>query len=67
MSIKHCTRCKTNKPISEFGKNKNEKDGHSVYCKVCYSGIMRAYRLKLKNTSPEPVIPPPNWKGRNPG
>lgn len=32
---KRCSKCKEIKPISEFCKNKNHKDGHSSSCKTC--------------------------------
>ncbi len=32
---KRCTDCKTTKPISEFNKNKSEKDGYTHVCKAC--------------------------------
>lgn len=63
--MKHCPKCSTNKPPEEFSGNKREKDGLAAYCKSCYSEVMKAWRLKHKNTSAKPVIPPPNWNGRN--
>jgi hypothetical protein len=33
--VKQCSRCKSFKPISEFGKNKTSKDGFAYECKVC--------------------------------
>lgn len=35
--MKVCTRCKTEKELSLFGKNKRTKDGLSVWCKACCS------------------------------
>jgi hypothetical protein len=32
---KNCKRCNLIKDILEFGKNKNNKDGTSIYCKEC--------------------------------
>ena len=32
---KVCTRCKEHKPLSEFFKNKNFKDGFQFHCKSC--------------------------------
>ena len=32
---KYCKKCKTTKPKSDFGHNKNFEDGLSQYCKIC--------------------------------
>lgn len=32
---KHCNRCQTLKPASEFQKNKNYRDGLQSECKQC--------------------------------
>jgi len=37
MENKICTTCKINKPITEFHKYKDSKDGHTHRCKVCVS------------------------------
>ncbi len=34
-TTKQCTHCKLTKPLSEFGKNKRNKDLHQYYCKEC--------------------------------
>lgn len=41
MTIKHCTKCKTDKPVSEFAKAANRKDGLNGHCKSC----IRQWRL----------------------
>lgn len=33
--MKKCSICKTVKPLSDFGKDKNRKDGHQYRCRVC--------------------------------
>lgn len=35
--VKSCFRCKQEKDVSEFNKNKATRDGYSVYCKACRS------------------------------
>ncbi len=35
--IKICSKCKISKEISEFFKNKTQKDGLQSYCKICHS------------------------------
>jgi len=33
--MKMCSRCNTEKPVSEFYKNKTTSDGYAYYCKAC--------------------------------
>jgi Zn finger protein HypA/HybF involved in hydrogenase expression len=33
--LKRCSKCKISKPLNEFHKRKNSKDGHDHYCKEC--------------------------------
>jgi 5-methylcytosine-specific restriction endonuclease McrA len=35
MNTKTCSRCKTDKPVSDFGKDNNRQDGLYPYCKQC--------------------------------
>ena len=42
--MKQCTRCKQIKDISEFGKNKNGKNGLRSYCKECQAVLNKMYR-----------------------
>ena len=49
MTDKCCSKCKDVKPISEFGKDKNKKDGLDYWCKVC----RRARFTKSYKQSPE--------------
>ena len=49
MNIKICVECKTEKPISEFGKNKRSwKDGLNTRCKSCMKERYRVYYLNNK-------------------
>lgn len=43
VSTKTCYKCKQNKPLVGFGKNKNTKDGLQVYCKDCVRQGNRDY------------------------
>jgi hypothetical protein len=43
---KICKRCEEEKPTIEFGDNKNNKDGKSIYCKICELERGREYREK---------------------
>lgn len=47
---KVCSRCKRELPISEFNKNKRNKDGLQYYCKKCKKVIHKAYLDKNTNT-----------------
>ena len=33
--MKKCCKCKVEKPLTEFNKDKNRKDGHQYKCKSC--------------------------------
>ena len=49
MSInKHCSRCDTTKPFSEFHANKRSADGLSSRCKPCAIAATKAYRKANK-------------------
>ena len=41
---KTCTRCKIEKPLMEFHKNRGRKDGLNNWCKICNCSTVRAYR-----------------------
>lgn len=46
--MKECIQCVTIKPLGEFSRSKNQKDGLHPYCKTCAS--IRWTRWRLKNT-----------------
>lgn len=49
MQEKRCPRCKETKLISEFGKDRRNKDGLNLYCKVCkkrYNDEQKQYRTE---------------------
>jgi len=43
-NMKTCTKCGETKPLSEFGKHKQMKDGLSYWCKDCSNKRTKAYR-----------------------
>ena len=47
--IKTCFSCSIEKPYSEFGKKKIEKDGHNKRCKPCYKEYNRGLIARNKN------------------
>ena len=46
METKVCSKCKIEKPLEKFGKNKTKKDGYQYYCKKC----MRDADLEYSHT-----------------
>lgn len=56
---KVCLRCEETKPISEFSKNKNRKDGLQAYCKPCTRSANQASEAKNRS---RPVIEIPTTK-----
>ena len=75
--MKTCTKCKTSKPLSEFCRNKNSKDGLCLWCKSCQRisqdnwiennrDKANAMARKWKINHPEHARRyMPNWKSRN--
>lgn len=41
--MKHCNKCNTTKPLSEFHKKSGRKDGHASTCKSCVNNRVRPY------------------------
>lgn len=54
--MKFCNKCKCTKPVSDFDKNKNSKDGLHNYCKICKN----SYENKDKNKEKAK-----RWIGKN--
>jgi hypothetical protein len=60
---KVCPRCGVDKNAGEFGRNKTQRDGFSVYCKECARSIANehyrkkraaaGFEVREKDTSPE--------------
>lgn len=44
METKICARCKQEKPLDQFCKNSQQRDGHNVYCKSCQKIINKKWR-----------------------
>lgn len=49
METKICTKCKQEKPISEFNKNKYKKDGLQSECKECHNKLYKKYYYNNKD------------------
>ena len=51
---KQCFTCKEYKPLSDFYKNKNSKDGLMIRCKKCHNNIVQKnYNKLLRQFHPE--------------
>lgn len=44
--MKNCSICKELKPLEEFGKRKETKDGLSYRCKICHNNWKKEYNKK---------------------
>lgn len=68
MKVKICSKCKQEKPLDEFHKNKNTKDGLAGDCKECRKS------WHIKHYEPHPRLGPKfdkaewqrNWRKDNP-
>lgn len=52
-TFKQCTKCKVNKPLNEFYKNKANNDGLSYLCKECKKAYMNKYSKINKQPKPD--------------
>lgn len=50
-SQKRCTKCNELKSVEQYVKDRNRKDGLSVWCKMCVSEYQRGNRQKLARSS----------------
>ena len=46
MTTKRCSKCKEEKPVGEFGKDRNSKDGLCYVCRECAAKRAREYYAK---------------------
>ena len=46
--MKRCSRCKAEKPPTQFYKSKQTPDGRCSWCKPCFIKARRVYNLKAK-------------------
>jgi|SaaInlStandDraft_2_1057019.scaffolds.fasta_scaffold224999_1 hypothetical protein len=46
--MKKCNHCKQDKPLSEFNKNKNRKDGLQGNCKICQAAYTKRHYERNK-------------------
>lgn len=50
MRTKVCSKCKEEKTITEFNKNKTKKDGYQSYCRDCSNGKLKEHYEKNKDS-----------------
>jgi hypothetical protein len=50
---KVCGICKLDKPISQFGRNKNRADRHHSYCKPCWVIYVTKQQKKALTKKPD--------------
>jgi len=50
--MKICTKCKIEKELSQFSKDKLKIDGLNYWCKECAKENMKQYRIKLRKLKP---------------
>jgi|688.fasta_scaffold120469_8 hypothetical protein len=61
--MKICGKCKIEKELDQFTKNKTKKDGKCVYCRSCYAEINKAWR---QNNPDRDKKIHQKWKQNNP-
>lgn len=54
---KSCARCRRNKVLSEFGKDRHSKDGLRAYCKPCANEIRRQSADKTRAYNEKNDVP----------
>lgn len=60
---KRCPRCREEKPVTDYGKNRRSKDGLAVYCKPCFRQLHEESRDRAlarlgKTRKVSPKAPP---------
>lgn len=61
--MKHCSRCNSDKPLTDFRKDATRKDGKYPYCAACLAVIGRDYRKRNPGQNTARFVA---WKKRNP-
>jgi hypothetical protein len=58
MTMKRCSRCKQEKPRTEFGEQQSKKDGLHPYCRECNRAYQRERRMKNAARNPDEIVTP---------
>lgn len=61
--MKTCTKCATEKPVTDFGRNKGTSDGLKKWCKPCHNAYQAEYRKKNPEQTAAAVA---DWHKKNP-
>lgn len=56
MEAKICSKCGIEKPLTDFNKDKNCKDGHKERCRNCVNEYQRSYYKKHRSEKPQKYI-----------
>lgn len=59
MTVKRCSSCKRELPVTEFGKNRGKKDGLHHRCRECHRAYNREQRKKNAARHPDEIVIPP--------
>lgn len=70
-TTKKCPKCGRELPITEFGLNKNLKDGHIAKCKDCTNASARENYARRKgktmaHANPNPALLNPKFSDKTP-
>src|SRR5690606_24760135 len=58
VATKRCSRCKREKPVTEFGKDQSKKDGLRPECRECQQAYDRERRKKNAARNPDEIAIP---------
>lgn len=61
--MKHCNKCDTTKPFSDFNTNKSKSDGYQTTCKACRKAYNQKHYQRNKETYKTRSL---KWKRDNP-
>jgi hypothetical protein len=61
--VRTCTRCKIEKPLAEFSKDKSRRDGLHSHCKVCSAEQIRKWQKANREKEAERLR---KWQKANP-
>lgn len=60
--MKICTNCSLEKELTDFYKNKAQKDGYQNYCKLCMNKANNKWQRNNRETSKKYID---NWRNNN--